>query len=142
MSPYTLRAVPPSPYTTDSRPGQGLCNLATCRLAGATHTFKKVTELQAVQPRDLAAQDPYYSGERTQREEVTHGDVPPLPQPCVHGHPHGWVKSSQVLLLYLTREPYLRDCLIRIPCIITHLKSLIVQMTGNSEEDPGQRGFS
>lgn len=51
------------------------------------------------------------------------------------------VKSSQVLLLYLTREPYLWDCLLRIPCI-THLKSLIVQMTGNSEEDPGQRGFS
>lgn len=52
------------------------------------------------------------------------------------------VKSSQVLLLHLTREPYLWDCLLRIPCIITHRKSLIVQMPGNSEEDPGQRGFS
>lgn len=146
MSPSTLRAVPATfslPKQTQ-RPEQDLCHLATCWLTLATHTFMTVTELQAVLPRDLPAQAPYDLDKRTQRE-VTRGD-PSLPQPCVHGHPHGClflhkIKRSQVLPFYLARESYLWDCSLCILCTITHLKSFIVQTTGNSEEDPGQRGF-
>lgn len=130
------------PTQTDSTPGQGFGNFIICWSPLTPHTFTVATELPDVMSEALPAQAPFHVGVRAQRGEVISENVPSsfsaMSTATPMGHPHPQVKDSRALSPHRACEPFLRDCWLCTAFITRRNESLVVQIAGGSEEDPGQ----